>query len=130
MAEKGMTTMPEFKELLHDKLRVIIADALPKEKIDEMVRSEWDAYFSDTEYRNGKKSPFREMMGTIIQEELKKSITEKVKERVATAIQHWEQNSGVSQMIGDVVEQAAPFALRSMAKDMAGEVIRNMQGRL
>lgn len=114
---------------IRDQVRKVLVTAIPNEKMDEMIKREFDDYFSkDSSYQA--KSQFEQL----VQDELKQRIAASIKSWLDTNfILMWNETTQRQELVGDLVKKLVPIVQTQMAADITQQallVLRNNMGQL
>ena len=142
-----MTTdiaMPaDASEILRDRIRATFLELLPKEKLDELIKKEWDRFFSDEVNRFYSQhdkipAPFKLM----VRKELNEFFTEKlqgwVREFQGELWKCTEDGASVafdkvrldrSEFFASVVKEVAPSVLDDLVGNIVKSTIESMRTR-
>jgi hypothetical protein len=133
----------DASKILQDRIRATFLELLPEEKLDELVKTEWDRFFTDSGegyYPSQRKfpSPFKMMVRT----ELNKFFSERLEEWIRVAQQGlWRcTEDGASaafdkvrldrnEFFAGVVKEVAPSVLDDLVGNIVKHTIETMQAR-
>ena len=111
-----------FQDIVRDRVRTVIMDAVPDEQIDALIQAEWKSFFESrktTGYNSTTlPSPFSQMVESAIRNELK----EKVRAQVNTMMDGF----NVEDDVDSAVARLAPKVLKSVIEEFTRTVIQNV----
>lgn len=120
-----------FGEVIREKVRGTILDAIPPEQIDKMIAAELATIMQDepASYDYGRNIPAKPgLVRKIILEEMEAYLRPQVKALVETSVAvSWE--NGTQRVSGELVEKLKPVVLDSLLGLLAGNVAGALRQR-
>jgi len=121
-----LTKPQNFEEIVRDRVRTVIMNAVPDEQIDLLIKKEFDKFFTHKEY-NHSNTQFGTMVNTAIQAAMSTKIKAYVEKSLDTT---WnEQNMGQS-VSEELVAKLAPVALQAVAANIVSIALNNFRNNL
>jgi hypothetical protein len=117
-----ISTPITFAQEVTDKVRQLIMNAMPEEKVQAVLKAEYDKYFTDKpdRWNNPGKSPFSQL----VESEVKRVVEQKVREEVNKYLYDlvWENNG--KEHAEAILAEITPAVMHAMAKQTALNVAR------
>ena len=112
-------------DLVREKVRKVLFENMPQEKLDQYITNEYNSFFKETKgsYGSSVSSPLRDM----IYKEIRESMDKKIKEYVNKEVNTYWNNYGES-MICDLAKRIAPEVQIAISQNITQrtlEAIRN-----
>lgn len=114
-----------FQDIVRDKVRTVIMEAVPAEQIDQLIKKEYDAFFAKTHSYNP--SEFEKLVKIMIDEYIRIKAQESIKAVIAN---EWDATSSGQKLLDEAVTKLAPLALQSVAAALVGNAVYNLQQSL
>lgn len=115
-----IATPVTFAQEVTDKVRKLIMDALPEEKVQEVLRKEFDLYFSDKCDRWGNKE--KSQFNRLIEQEIKKQVELLVHTNVHNYLSNFIFADKASEHAKLVLAEITPVVLQAMSQQAAIDV--------
>lgn len=115
-------------DLLRERVRKVLLDAVPDEALDTMLKAEWKAFFDPIRQYGGgplgRPSPFQQLVAA----EIRSQLEAVVKQAIASEIQQqYSPERGRNEIVGDIVKKMAPSILESVAEEFARKALQALR---
>lgn len=115
----ALSTEVNFGQEVTDKVRQLIMNAMPEEKLQAVLKGEFDLYFNCTTDRWGNNGKSR--FSVLVQAEVEKFMNAKVHELVHQYLGKLVFGNGEAEAMA-VLEAITPAVQKAMMRDMASNV--------
>lgn len=125
----NQVTILNLADVIRDKVRNTILDAIPKEQLDKLILEQFNAFFNtrvSSSFSYGEqRTPFQCMVSTQIEALIKEKVKESIKEPIDNLVSEWDGNN--HRIIGELVEKMAPTFFQSVMQNMTAMMLQNMR---
>jgi len=118
-----------FESVVRDKVRTVIAASIPDGHIDDLIKKEYDSFFSErVEYTKVLPSKFQELVAKIVEEEIRGKLKVWVNANLCDGA--WNDNGGYLESSKKLVEDLAPVALKSVMAQITNSLLHNFRNEM
>ena len=132
---QALTIPGDAANVLREKVKTIFLDLLPDNKLDEMVKGEWDRFFNDQPKRDtygnierGKTVPseFSKVIKDVLKEEIETRAREQLRAKIDEIID-WNGNTQNADLFAEIVNKVAPDLVKQVAAQFVANTLTNMR---
>jgi len=120
-----------FQDIVRDRVRKIIMDAVPDGQIDSLVKKEYDAFFEDRVSTGYHKEVIPSDFKKMVQAEIKAMVESKIKEHVCARITNkWDSDLHGNKLLEEVTKAYAPLAMQSVMENIVSVSLNKFRDQL
>lgn len=120
-----------FQDIVRDRVRKIIMDAVPDGQIDSLVKKEYEAFFEDRVSSGYHKEVIPSDFKKMVQVEIKAMVESKIKEYIGTKMTNlWDSNTHGNKLLEEVTRAYAPVAMQAVMADIVSISLNNFRNQL
>lgn len=118
-----------FQEIVRDRVRTIIMEAVPASEIDKLVKREYDSFFEDSKdpYNRHQVSPFKTMVKGFLQDQIKELVKKEVE---SVLLQEYNPSGMGRKVMQDTVREMTPIVMQAMSETLISAALEQFRQSL
>ena len=116
-----------FEETVREKVRFILFDTMPEEKVDAFVQGVWNDFFEKQTQGYYNSDPKISKMQELVENEIRGKLKDMVKERVDAMFDDQQWSDTIDQNIRDTVVELAPMMFERLMAHLAQSMLNSIK---